>query len=39
MEEGKYHNYHYILVEGVVAAYHEKKLKDEEKEYLEIFDY
>ena len=31
IEEGKYNNFHYILVEGSVAAYHEKKIKEEEK--------
>lgn len=28
-EEGRFHNYHYIIVEGGLAAYHEKKVKDE----------
>lgn len=33
-EEGKFHCFHYIIVEGSLVAYHEKKIKDEEKQYL-----
>lgn len=36
-EEGKFHGYHYIVIEGCVAAFREKKAKDEEKEYIEAF--
>lgn len=28
-EQGKYHSYHYIIIEGSIAAYREKKAKDE----------
>lgn len=38
-EEGKFHSFHYIILDGHIAAFHEKKIKDEEKEYLEMFEY
>lgn len=27
-EEGKFHSYHYIILDGHLAAFHEKKIKD-----------